>query len=60
MNLSGQYVGQVLGPFTANQDLLANDGPIGIFTPEQYRPKITKIGIQADCRLYKWSKYKNW
>ena len=48
MNLSGQYVGQVVGPFTANQDLLADDGPIGAFTPESYRPKITKLGIQAE------------
>ena len=26
-------IGQVIGPFTANQDLLADDGPIGAFTP---------------------------
>lgn len=41
------HIGQVLGPFEANQDLLADDGPIGIFTPEKERPVIYKLGIQA-------------
>lgn len=41
------HVGQVRGPFTANKDLLDDDGAIGIFTPEKERPVIYKIGIQA-------------
>lgn len=44
---NGQHVGQVSGPFAANLDLLADNGPIGIFTPEKQRPVITKLGIQA-------------
>jgi hypothetical protein len=41
------HIGQVLGPFEAGQDLLADDGPIGVFTPELERPVIYKLGIQA-------------
>lgn len=41
------HIGQVLGPFEAGQDLLADDGPIGRFTPEKQRPVIYKLGIQA-------------
>lgn len=41
------HIGQVLGPFEAQQDLLADDGPIGEFTPEKERPVLYKIGIQA-------------
>lgn len=41
------HIGQVLGPFNANEDLLADTGPIGIFTPENERPVIHKLGIQA-------------
>ena len=42
------HIGQVTGPFNANQDLLADFGPIGSFTPELQRPIIYKIGIQAE------------
>ena len=28
------HIGQVSGPFNANEDLLADFGPIGSFTPE--------------------------
>ena len=41
-------IGQVVGPFTANEDLLANNAPIGVFTPETTRPILYKLGIQAD------------
>lgn len=41
------HIGQVLGPFVAGQDLLAEDGPIGLFTPEKERPVLYKLGIQA-------------
>lgn len=41
------HIGQVRGPFEAGQDLLADDGAIGAFTPEQERPVLYKIGIQA-------------
>lgn len=41
------HVGQVLGPFVANADLLGDQGAIGIFTPEKERPVIYKLGIQA-------------
>lgn len=41
------HVAQVLGPFDANTDLLADDGPIGQLTPEADRPVIYKLGIQA-------------
>ena len=40
-------IGQVLGPFTANVDLLNDDAPIGAFTPETSRPILYKLGIQA-------------
>lgn len=41
------HIGQVVGPFVAGQDLLADNGPIGIFTPEKERPVLYKLGIQA-------------
>lgn len=41
------HVGQVVGPFTANVDLLDDNQAIGAFTPEQDRPVICKLGIQA-------------
>ncbi len=41
-------VGQVCGPFAANKDLLDDDGAIGMLTPEDTRPVIYKLGIQAD------------
>lgn len=40
-------VGQVLGPFEANVDLLKEDAPIGAFTPENTRPILYKLGIQT-------------
>lgn len=41
-------IGQVIGPFTANLDLLADSAPIGAFTPETTRPILYKLGIQAE------------
>lgn len=41
------HIAQVVGPFRANQDLLADEGPIGKLTPEKDRPVLYKIGIQA-------------
>ena len=41
------HIGQVSGPFSANVDLLDDNGPIGTFTPEKERPVIIKLGIQA-------------
>lgn len=40
-------LGQVIGPFEANLDLLDDNGPIGQFTPESTRPILSKLGIQA-------------
>lgn len=40
-------LGQVLGPFEANIDLLSDEGPIGQFTPETTKPILFKLGIQA-------------
>lgn len=40
-------IGQVLGPFTANIDLLEDNAPIGVFTPESTKPVLYKLGIQA-------------
>ena len=40
-------IGQVLGPFEANLDLLEDNAPIGSFTPETTKPIIYKLGIQA-------------
>lgn len=40
-------IGQVLGPFTANIDLLEDNAPIGVFTPESTKPILYKLGIQA-------------
>ena len=48
MKLNGR-VGQVVGPFTANQDLLAEGGPISDFTPETTKPVLNKLGIQAEA-----------
>lgn len=47
MILNGR-VGQVLGPFAANVDLLAEGGAISDFTPEASAPIIEKLGIQTD------------
>ena len=47
MILNGR-IGQVLGPFAANVDLLAEGGAISDFTPEVTKPIIEKIGIQTD------------
>ena len=41
-------IGQVVGPFTAGVDLLADNAPIGAFTPETTRPILYKLGIQTD------------
>ena len=41
-------LGQVIGPFTANVDLLDDNGPIGSFTPEDTKPILYKLGIQAE------------
>ena len=41
------HIGQVQGPFQANKDLLDDDGPIGVLTPEKERPVLFKLGIQA-------------
>ena len=40
-------IGQVIGPFDANIDLLNDDAPIGAFTPETTKPILYKLGIQA-------------
>lgn len=40
-------IGQVIGPFTANVDLLGDNAPIGAFTPETTRPILYKLGIQT-------------
>ena len=40
-------IGQVLGPFAANIDLLEGTAPIGVFTPETTKPVLYKLGIQA-------------
>ena len=40
-------IGQVTGPFSAGVDLLADNAPIGAFTPETTRPVLYKLGIQA-------------
>lgn len=45
--LQNGHVGQVVGPFSANVDLLDDNQAIGIFTPEKDRPVIYKLGIQA-------------
>lgn len=41
-------IGQVIGPFEQNADLLNDDGPIGVFTPQSSKPILYKLGIQAD------------
>ena len=45
-------IGQVLGPFDADVDLLDDGQPIGNFTPETTRPILLKLGIQAleECK----------
>jgi len=40
-------VGQVIGPFDANIDLLNDEAPIGALTPETSKPILYKLGIQA-------------
>lgn len=40
-------IGQVIGPFDANIDLLNDNAPIGAFTPETTRPILYKLGIQT-------------
>lgn len=40
-------IGQCLGPFDT-MDLLSENGAISIFTPEETKPILTKLGIQAD------------
>ena len=46
MRLNGR-VGQVLGPFAAGEDLIAEGGAISNFTPEVTKPVLYKLGIQA-------------
>lgn len=46
MVLNGR-IGQVIGPFNKNEDLLANGGAISEFTPEISHPILTKVGIQT-------------
>lgn len=41
-------IGQVTGPFSAEIDLLNDDAPIGMFTPETTKPILYKLGIQAE------------
>lgn len=41
-------IGQVVGPFVQNKDLLNDDGIIGMFTPETTKPILYKLGIQAN------------
>lgn len=41
-------IGQVTGPFSAGIDLLNDDAPIGMFTPETTKPILYKLGIQAE------------
>ena len=41
-------LGQVVGPFTANVDLLDDGQAIGVFTPETTRPILLKLGIQTE------------
>lgn len=41
-------IGQVVGPFEANVDLLESTGAIGAFTPEIEKPILYKLGIQAE------------
>lgn len=46
MTLNGR-VGQVLGPFDAGVDLLADGGAISDFTPETTLPILYKLGVQT-------------
>lgn len=46
--LNNGRIGQVIGPFTKEVDLLEDDQPIGAFTPETTKPILYKLGIQAD------------
>lgn len=46
MKLNGR-VGQVLGPFAAGVDLIAEGGAISDFTPEVTKPNLYKLGIQS-------------
>lgn len=45
---SNAFIGQVQGPFEAGQDLLMDNCPIGVFTPQKEKPVLYKIGIQAE------------
>lgn len=45
--LVNAQIGQVLGPFPANVDLLESNQAIGMLTPETEKPVIYKLGIQA-------------
>lgn len=47
MVLNGR-IGQVLGPFEANIDLLADGQAIGSLTPESTKPVLYKLGIQTE------------
>ena len=40
-------IGQVVGPFPAGVDLLADNAPIGAFTPETTKPVLYKLGVQT-------------
>lgn len=46
MKLNGR-VGQVLGPFEAGVDLIAQGGAISELTPEVTKPILYKLGIQT-------------
>ena len=46
--LNNGRIGQVIGPFTKDVDLLEDNQPIGTFTPETTKPILYKLGIQAD------------
>ena len=45
-------LGQVCGPFSAGQDLMAPGGAIDTFTKETTKPHILKLGIQAPTGSY--------
>ena len=47
MILNGR-IGQVIGPFNKDEDLLADGGAISEFTPEISAPILSKIGIQTE------------
>ena len=45
-------LGQVCGPFAAGEDLLAKGGAIDLFTRENTKPTLLKLGIQAPVDSY--------